>query len=173
MKQTRLEILHSPIGDLNFYRGIGEKQINQLISYTHLDSQVARFTHDLGRFKDSRSARNWFKTGRRAYVLSDRLGNLLGLMWAADKNLPQREYILDFDHEIYDTTLAIRLYEQSRGKGLACDFLKRVMEREGDKGFWLEVHSQNDPALKVYRKIGFKMVSKPNLENRIIMIFPK
>lgn len=173
MKQIKLETVSSPIGDLNFYQGIGDKQINQLISYTHQDSQVAKFTHDLVRFKDSKSARDWFKTGRRAYVLSDRQGNLLGLMWVADKILPKREYIADFDHKIYGTTLAIRLYEQSRGKGLAAGFLKKVMEREGVKGFWLEVHSQNEPALRVYRKIGFQAVSKSNPENRIIMIYPK
>lgn len=43
-------------------------------------------------------------------------------------------------------------------------------QRAQRKGVWLEVSSENTPAIKTYINYGFEAVTKPDNEGKIIMI---
>lgn len=83
----------------------------------------------------------------RVYVLREN-GRILGFcsLWL----------ILD---ELHINNLAI--HPEGRGRGLGSVLLKRVLEegaREGAKRATLEVRRSNEPARRLYRRMGFEMV---------------
>ena len=86
-------------------KSLSEKNIEDLIFYANNDEQVIKFTSDPKRFKDRESFEVWLKKGRKMYVMVDDNDKLCGITW--------------FGPEGDGFTLAIRIYEQARGKGLA------------------------------------------------------
>ena len=69
----------------------------------------------------------------------------------------------------FDTTAAIRLYGEARGKGLSRWFLDVALKRYGDANYWLRTSSDNVSAIKTYEGLGFKIASAPDDENKIIL----
>jgi ribosomal protein S18 acetylase RimI-like enzyme len=144
--------------------GIDKKNIDELIAYSANDLDVAKFTSDRTRFASQESFDRWISKGRTIYSLVNDSENLIGITW--------------FGYSEGGFTLAIRLYGEARGKGLAGWFLKETMDRfmkteEYSKGesqsFWLEVSKDNLPAVKTYEKLGFKFEREGTEPNKMIL----
>lgn len=155
-------------------QGLTEKHILKLLDYTGTDPAIGKFTSDLTRFKNRDSFDKWLLEGRDIYSLVDESDNLLGLIWFSQKNLPAAEYIEDLDKTEYQITFAIRMYQQARGKGLAGKFMDDVFKnylKENTDKIWLITSVENTPAVKLYENFGFKTVTKPDKEGKIVMIY--
>lgn len=144
--------------------GIDKKNIDELIAYSSNDPDVAKFTSDRTRFASQESFNRWISKGRTIYSLVNDSGNLIGITW--------------FGYSEGGFTLAIRLYGEARGKGLAGWFLKETMDRfikteeyskERNSYFWLEVSKDNLPAVKTYEKLGFKFEREGTGPDKMIL----
>lgn len=165
---------------LLYKEGITEKQIEQLIKYSQVDELVKLNTGDAVRFKDKTSFNEWKKIKRKIYTLTNPEGELLGIIWFRTMILPlNKNFIQNFDKEKYGITFAIRIYGNARGKGYAKDFLNWAFKeylktkdylKNPSKGFYLETRKDNVTAIKLYGKFGFNVISKPDENERVIMI---
>lgn len=167
--------------DLTIKVGINHSQIEQLIDYANTDKLIQRFTSDPRRFRDRKAFEKWGEKGRSIYTLADTNGRLLGIVWLGQEAMPGKEFIADFDPGKYGVTFTIRVYGSARGKRLARKFMEECLKHYlgtddyqalPSRGIWLEVTNDNIPALKIYRQVGFKQVSRPDEGNRILMIYP-
>lgn len=145
------------------FEGITKNQIDQLIKLTKSDPIVQRCTHDPERFKNKKTFNAWRK-GKTIYSLTDAKGNLLGLSWfGKKKNLlaPNTFY-----------TFAIRIYPPVRGKGYALRFMKEAFYKFKPKSVWLSTRRNNIPAIKLYKKFGFKKLGEDESDRRVYFITP-
>ncbi len=158
--------------ELSIKRNISNRQVKQLIEYTNEDNEVKKYTHDLERFENKDSYSLWAKTEKALYTLVDKKGNLFGLIWFRPKKVPHLKN--------YPFTFAIRIYGRARGKGLAKKFMEaafddfmesKIYKRFKNKGVWLETSADNIPAYKLYGHFGFKQITKPDEENKILMVY--
>jgi ribosomal protein S18 acetylase RimI-like enzyme len=154
--------------DIFVQQGILDCQIDQLIEYSHTDSDIQKFTSDKARFADKKSFHQWQQQGRIIYTLTDTQKNLLGIIWFGQKDPP-----IDIKTNF---TFAIRIYSSARGQGLSQEFMKIAFKdllknqpKSHIIGFWLETSNDNFPAIHSYQKFGFKTVSSPDYNNKIIM----
>jgi len=147
--------------NIKFQKGISEKQIGQLIEYSSTDELVGKFTHDRERFGSREAFGEWLKKGRDIKVMTNDKGDLLGIFWYGFKEMPLGD-------KNYDTTFAIRIYGEARGKGLGLDFMKKSLK---ERGIWLKISDDNLAAKALYFKFGFRQVSEPDENNKIIMVF--
>lgn len=161
---------------------INNKHIEQLIFYSHGDAEVRKYTSDLERFSNTETFEKWLSQERKVYVLIDNPNekNLLGIIWFGKKALPEKKYIVKFDNSEYTFTFAIRIYGPARGKGYSKQFMEEAFDgfintdfynNSSEKGFWLETSSDNIPAVKLYKNFGFSQVTKPDTNNKIIMLY--
>ncbi|HTK03607.1 MAG TPA: GNAT family N-acetyltransferase [Alphaproteobacteria bacterium] len=142
-----------------FNKNITNSQIDQLIKFTKADSEVQKFTHDLERFANHESYKNWIKNKKYIYTLTDNKNNLLGIIWFSKKQIPQAPD--------YPYTFAIRVYPPARGKGFAKSFMKMALKDFDKKKIWLA--TTNPKAIKIYKDLGFKEIGKH--EEEILMVF--
>ena len=145
-----------------FKHGLTKSQIDELIHYSNTDKQVLSFTSDKTRFANREAFDNWFRTNPVIYTLSDKDGKLCGLIWFQEISLK--------DHPEFDITFAIRLYGQARGKGLSLDFMKKAFKDFKPQNVWLQCSADNLPAVTLYKKFGFELVSEPDKNGKIIML---
>lgn len=158
--------------ELKITKGITEGQIDQLLSYTHSDQVVQKFTSDPTRFKNRSSAINWL-SNVSVYTLADKDGNLVGITWFHQKALPKRKFSENLASIDFPLTFAIRIYGQARGKGMAYSFMKKSFEDFKPGSVWIETSFDNIPVVKIAEKFGFKKVSEPDERGKIIMILDK
>jgi len=66
----------------------------------------------------------------------------------------------------YQTTFGIRLYDGARGKGLSYPFAKAAHDdyaalpiHDTPPRMWLETYRDNLPALKLYQKLGYQILT--------------
>lgn len=113
--------------------------------------------------------------------MSDPEGNLMGIVWLGEEQIPSKDFMVDFNEDEFGITFAIRIYEGARGKGLANRFMKEAIaifksteKYRGfkNKGIWLEVTHDNIPAVRAYERSGFKRVTDPDGSDKILMILP-
>lgn len=147
--------------NIKFKKGISEKQIDQLIEYSLSDESVNKFTSDRERFKDRQAFNEWKNKGREIFTLNNENDDLVGIIWTGPKEM-------QIGDKKYNKTFAIRIYGEARGKGLSLGFMKNCIL---EKGYWLETSDDNLAAKALYFKFGFKQVSQPDENNKIIMIF--
>lgn len=141
-------------------RGLTSSQIEQLIQITKLDPLIKKFTNDAKRFRDLETFQTWQK-GKTIYVLIDKGGQLLGVIWFGKKRHPLAPGC--------SYTFAIRTYPPARGKGYALKFMKKAFEDFKPNGVWLMTRDNNLPAIRLYEKFGFRKVT--TLKGRLIMAF--
>jgi len=163
---------------LKVKEGIAQKQIEQLINFSQKDPEIAQNTSDRQRFASRVEFDKWRAAGRRIYVLEDPAGNLNGIIWFGKKELPCREgFTRKINLRMCTTTFAIRLYPQARGKGLAFEFMFKSLLLDSFHwgqvypNIWLEVRSNNNPAVALYKKFGFRTVTAPDENGKILMVW--
>lgn len=155
-------------------QGITEKQINELIQFANTDPQVRKFTSDSKRFRDREAFDKWSSQGRTIYTLVSDQGNLCGILWFGKKDLPTREFTQELDPKDYTVTFGIRTYGDARGKGLAKPFMRDVFNHFSPKeGIWLETSGDNIAGVRAYTNFGFRKITNPNVDGKILMILPK
>lgn len=154
--------------DLEIKKGINNKQIDQLIEYSAKDESVAKFTSDRERFESRQAFDEWQKGGKEIFTLANKNGDLMGIIWLGLKEMPQAEWREKIDKDSYKLSFAIRIYGEARGKGLALDFMKKCIK---NKGIWLATSDDNLAAKALYSKFGFRQVSDPSEDNKIVMIY--
>ena len=163
-------------------RGITHKQALQLIEFASNDTEVIDQTSDAKRFADRASLERWLGKGggRIIYTLADEQDNLCGIVWFGKEQMPKHDFIRDFDNEKYGITFAIRTYSGARGKhvsgkfmvGAIEDFIKRDFYKStSNKGIWLETGESNIKARASYEHNGWEYVTKPDKNNRLLMIY--
>lgn len=154
-----------------FKKGITEDQIEQLVKYAQTDPDVINNTADTTRFKDKETFKEWIKIKNATiYTLSDSEQHLLGIVWVHPKPFPERDFTREFNPSDYPETIAIRMYGEARGKGLAFDFIKKAIQDYGKVNMWAETTQDNSAAVKLSHKLGFEQVSKADENGKIIMI---
>lgn len=152
------------LGRLSIKEGINERQVDQLLLYTRTDPEIARFTSDTERFSSKEKIKKWLRKEEKVvYCLVDKRDTLLGIVWFSKKVWGN-----------YNVTFAIRLYGKVRGKGLAYWFMGECFKMYNQKfkarKFWLEVSKDNLPALKIYKRFGFKKMAESDKPGKIIMV---
>ena len=145
-----------------FKSGLTDSQIAQLINYSATDPQIFQYTSDKTRFATRTDFDSWLDRRQPAiYTLSNKEGDLCGLIWfEKDDSLPGFEY-----------TFAIRLYEKARGQGLSFDFMKQAFDDLKPQNVWLKCSADNLPAAATYKKFGFKQITDPDENGKIIMTY--
>lgn len=155
-------------------KGLSEKQIGQLVEYAATDEGL-KFTSDPKRFKDKKSFDEFSKDILAYYVLTNENDDLLGIIWFHDLDL----YLNKEKPSEYGISFAIRLYGEARGKGLAQPFTEEVLadfeetkeyKSHPHKKIWLSVSPENEPAVKLYRKLGFKDLEINKEYNKLLMV---
>lgn len=158
--------------------GISPNQIKQLITFTHQDKDVQKFTSDLERFNSKKSFNNWLEKGKYIYSLVDTRDNLQGIIWFNEKTPPDDQYSQDIKQ--YKITSGIRIYGSARGKGLgkklfstALKHFKSTPEYKSirNNSFWCIISTENIPSQKLHQNIGFIQVTKPNRDGKIVMVY--
>ena len=151
---------------LNF--SFTDKQIKQLINYSNTDPLVKEFTSDKKRFKNLSAFEAWLGKNPSYFVFSDKGENLIALVWFSHKKMP----ISGFAE--FNWSLALRVYGEARGKGLAKEFLNLALtifkNQSPDRKIWLSTSFDNLAAIKTYQKLGLKKVSEPNEKAKILMV---
>lgn len=142
------------ISDFGFSieKSLTSGQVEELIKYSQTDPIVQKFTSDKTRFRNKKKLARWIKKHPNIFVLTNKKRELLGIAWVSDKKLSGRVKL--------DQTFAIRLYGDARGKGLAYDFARKVFSNFDSSKIWLSVHSENETAVRLYKKLGFREISR-------------
>lgn len=166
--------------DFQIKEGITDKQIGQLVEYANTDEQIKALTSDYRRFQTRKMADEWFNEVKpQVYTLSNKNGDLMGIIWFDDLAILKDDYTIKFDVNEYQLTFAIRLYADARGKGLAKIFFQECFRRlkESDyykklkhKGLWLTTKPENNNAIALYEKLGFTHVNTSERIGRVLMI---
>lgn len=146
--------------------------------FSQTDPEVIKFTTDSNRFRSLRAFQEWENKGDRfVYTLTDFGNNLHGIIWLARAAIPLESVDDTAIPLAHPYTFAIRIYGDTRGKGLALPFMRDTISYfsrdklpEGALGIWLRVNSDNDVAKRMYAKYGFKDVTKPEVEKYSYMI---
>lgn len=171
----------SPRGNSLFVsEGISAAQIKQLVEYSRTDAEVIRYTSDSTRFQDFESFQRWFAKGRTVYTLTDLTEKLQGIIWFGLLTIPRENLFRSINPENYPFTFAIRVYQDIRGSGCAvgfmaiafADFISTAEFQDcPGKGIWLETQTDNQAALGLYQRFGFRIASNPRSdERRVIMV---
>ncbi len=149
--------------EVKIRKKLSDENVEKLIKYSNFDDQIKKFTSDGERFKDKASFNEWLKKGRIIYCLLDKKNDLMGICWFGQKG--------------DGFTLAIRIYEKARGKGLGYWFLKETMtsfmkekeyQKAKNKDWWLETSEENIAAIKIYEKLGFSLSEKGTSLGKVI-----
>lgn len=163
---------------LSLYKGISDKQIEQLLAFTNTDQEIKKFTSDLTRFPNKESFDKWV-TDKFLYTLANKEGDLLGLIWFEEKDIPFEVKAEGFDPEDYKITLAIRTYSYARGKGYFAPFLKEVIKQFKQtpeyqtiekKSLWVSIAKENIISYQAFQRFGFREIENTIPSDRILMI---
>mgnify|MGYP001580437581 CR=1 FL=1 len=169
-------VRESPMPGLSICHGITHPQALELIAQAHQDPLVAQNTSDPKRFRDAEALSLWLAKGRTIYTLTGETERLLGIIWLGDEPLPIQPFTTPIDQTDYDVTLAMRIYAEARGRGLAKAFLVPTLvdylQNMGvmKKGIWIGTSVDNAPVIKSFGKLGFQQVTNPDSKQKIVMV---
>ncbi|MFH1199684.1 MAG: GNAT family N-acetyltransferase [Candidatus Micrarchaeota archaeon] len=133
--------------------GLLKNFINELVSEGAMIVYDRRIRNegDMGVLEEDLAKAN---AGNSIYWVALVDGKMIGRIKAERKSLRERNNV----------ELSIYLSKGYRGLGLGSAMLKMIIEKAktqlDPKNIFLSVYSKNEPAIKLYRKLGFKLVGK-------------
>lgn len=161
--------------------GITPEQVEEVVRYTLTDQAVGMFTSDAQRFSSVEAFNKWREENKRMiYTLVDESGQLAGISWVGEKELPSGyTYPGWLNPKEYHYTTAVRVYGVARGVGVGSDFQKLAIEHyltnvlgktelNMPYGFWGEAHDDNIASRRMCARTGFKEVAFGN--NKVVMV---
>lgn len=130
------------------------------------------------RFSSKKSYEAWKKRKHRTmYVLTDQKEHqLYGVFWLGPSKLPSTEYTKTIEPDDFDTTSAIRLYQNARGSGIAKAFYDHCVTDYIEKldplikGLWVGVYKDNIASMKFHSKVGYEPISKPDKTGHVFLV---
>jgi len=160
--------------------GIHEKQIRALISHSQTDPLGQIFTSDAVRFASLEAFEKWrIEKDRTIYILTNDKEDLCGIAWLGKKQIPDGyEYPEGFDRSAFPHTIAVRVYEPTRGQGIASKFESIVIRHYSERvlgkghppdlpyGIWAEMHVDNVSAIRLCTRVGFRQIAS---DNKVVM----
>lgn len=144
---------------------INSKYVTQIVKFSKYDTLIKKFTHDPERFKDKHTFNQWYKKNKILYLLINPKNKLMGIIWfgkSSNNTLNEKLPCLTF---------AIRIYKPARGLGLSEKFFKITysdllntlkLSKSKYNGLWLSTNCENQIAIHLYKKLGFKEFKKIN-----------
>ena len=173
---------------MRYVHELTDKHITQLIAYSTDpdDEGVQGNTLDAIRFKDRDAVLEWKEKGRSTTIITNDEGDLLALSWFGAKDMYLDEYETNaaFNPQQYGATFAVRIYGEARGKRLSGKIIQKAEEQfqttqqykelveQGQAHPWLEVSADNIAGVKSYDRLGYRSVTEPNQDNKILMVRP-
>jgi ribosomal protein S18 acetylase RimI-like enzyme len=147
------------------YRGWSEDLAQRLVERSREDKMLRWVPRDAAeRFVDADAAHEWYRSKERVVYSLARKAILGGVIWFSQS--PREEY--DVSH-----TLAIRMYQEARGKGAAGPFMTAAHEDlkitcPDVRNLWLETDTDNLAARKLYERQGY--VIADDKDGRLTMV---
>lgn len=145
-------------------RGWDDEVAAAIVTHSREPHIMASTPRDaLNRFSSIEAAHYWHDSHSRVIYGLFHAAELAGLIWYSESPHPEARA---------DVTFAIRLYEKSRGQGLASPFLRASEEDFRDHtGFndtiWLSTSVDNTIAQTLYFRAGYDEITRE--DDRIIM----
>jgi GNAT superfamily N-acetyltransferase len=146
-------------------RGWHDQLAEELVERSK-EEEIRRWTKDDAerRFPDTEAARHWYEEHEHTVYALGKTAALDGVVWFSRRERPE----LNADY-----TLAIRMYEGARGRGLAGALLKTALKDFGqfkqyEGAIWLGTDDDNVHARRLYEHHGFTVVGQE--EARTIMV---
>ncbi len=137
-------------------RGWNDDLAAQLIDASREPEMIRSVPRDVNeRFVDMVTAREWHESRLRTVYSLTNIA-LAGVLWYSFS--PREDLKADY-------TLAIRLYTETRGKGLATPFMRAAHYDFEDTAryegsVWLETGTDNVVARRLYEKMGYQAVTE-------------
>ena len=146
-------------------RGWNKEIARALVEHSR-EEEIRRMTPRDGteRFKDTTRAQRWHESRERVIYTLYHEEVLVGIVWFSNEQKP----LLDAEY-----TLAIRLYGDARGHGLAGNFLEAALHdfreiKQYKGGYWLATDITNVRAQHLYVGHRFEEVGRDG--SRLIMV---
>lgn len=169
------------LGNLRVVRELDRKLVTQLVNLTNSSNASGDFVSDQDIFGSLEKYLEWRNAETRfVYGLTNEKGELYGMYWLTEVPLPKSnwDFTEDFQHEDYNLAASIRLYGEAKGKRLARQFghliaLGDFMEVTAGryKGIWAIVAEDNASSRGSLQKDGYRCVTSPNEESKLLYIY--
>lgn len=117
---------------------------------------------DIYNTEDTEDARLSFVDGWHYAVRQEEAGPLLGyIAFGLAATLAHPDFVHIYENEAY-TDIALGVAPEKRGTGLGTEIFTLAIEMAAEffpgDGFRVTVAADNEPALRIYRKMGFEIV---------------
>lgn len=153
-------------------KGWNGELAEQLVAHSQEDA-IKRWTPKdaAERFPSVEAAEAWYGKNEHVIYALGSVAQLAGVMWFTRYDAPEIERGNRF-------TMAVRMYDNARGRGLTYDFGKAAhldLEQEYSGDVWLETDAVNEVALHVYRRLGYREEVQAHgyvTNSRITMVRP-
>lgn len=138
-------------------------ELTELSVQSHIIAMTPK--DSLHRFSTSEAAHEWYHDHERTIYTLGR-NAVAGLIWfGKTENSPYGDY-----------TFAIRMYEEVQGQHLARPFMHAAhadffSNTHDASTIWLDTHIDNDRAIALYEKVGYKTLHQVN--DRLVMVYAR
>lgn len=172
---------HETLGSMSVYMGLDEGDANQIKKYSLdlEDKALQEGTTDYQRFGIADYAERYQAKPRTSFILvSDKTAEIAAYIWFGPQKLPELTIADGMEdvvaHEAQWYTSSYRTYGSYRGARIMTTFSKYIIDLYRDiypdNPMWLAVQKDNQPAIKLYEKIGFEVAAEDTKEEEFIMI---
>jgi ribosomal protein S18 acetylase RimI-like enzyme len=150
-------------------KGWGKELAQQLVVHSREDA-IKRWTprDATERFPSVEAAKAWYNKNEHIIYALGSTAQLAGVMWFTRYEEPE----IEFDNRF---TMAVRMYDDARGRGLSYNFGKAThldLEQNYSGDVWLETDVVNKAALHLYHKLNYEETQRDVANSRIVMVRP-
>jgi ribosomal protein S18 acetylase RimI-like enzyme len=142
---------------LSIYKGWNDTVASELAARSKEPEIVKWAPRDRNeRFTNITAANNWHREGSRTVYTLHKDSAVVGIIWFSYSLKPELQA---------DYTLAVRMYDQVRGRGYTRAFMTAVHDdfrKEYQGNIWLVTDADNERAQKMYEHHGYRKVGIDN-----------